>query len=221
MKSLKIILTGLFLVIFISSSKADIPTFDVITISYKDKLYYIQYETIGKLKKDDFNYYGHDDKIHANVNDRIEEMMNRSSIDVFNRLEIINMAKLKGQRDWNSKLYILKEKLTLKCKEIRKHYKIVDAVNANTYGYIWTKELSDLDNYWLRDYDIEVLFHQEDYEMCGMTFYGIKDNITESEKRKLKLLIDSLLKKYDHVNFNKILSNLYKRNIIMIGHCSC
>ena len=199
------------------SLKADIPSFDVITISCNNETFYLLDESQGKLKPNDLNYYNYKGEISERVQDVVERQLSYSAIRVYRQLDVIDANQLFHPEADIKKLYILRKDTILETTFLRDNYQIIKAENGNTYGYNWTAELNELDNYWLQDYPIESLFHIED-GMCNMTFYGIKDNLTPKEITALKVSVKTAMKEE---GFKELLSELYKRHIIMLGFCSC
>jgi hypothetical protein len=221
MKPLLIIFSFLFLISGIL--KADIPLFDVVTISVDDKVYYIQYETRGVLLEGKLEYYSYKGEFAGTVKEHVDNFLRFPETEVFLNLDVINSEKFSDftEPDSNKKLFFLKNSVVIPSKEILGNYKIISAVNGNTFGYICSQELNELDNYWIKDYPIKLLFTFSDYEICDMALYGIEGNLNDKDVQIIKERIDKVLKLQNQEGFDKILSELYKRNIIMIGFCSC
>jgi hypothetical protein len=221
MKPLLIVFSFLFLISGIL--KADIPIFDVVTISVDDKVYYIQYETRGLLKEGKLEYYSYKGEFLGTVAEHVDHFLRFPETELFLNLDVINSEKFSDftEPDSEKKLFFLKNIVVIPSKEILGNYEIISAVNGNTFGYICSQDLNELDNYWIKDYPIKLLFTFSDYEICDMALYGIEGNLSNKDVQIIKERIDKELKSQNQEEFKKILSELYKRNIIMIGFCSC
>jgi len=209
----------------ISLLKADIPVSDIVTISVNDEIYYYAYENRGRLNEAELIYYDYQkpDSIRFNVAELVKELLaQHKSIEVYTKLDVINLEKFK---DHEERLFILKDQKTILVADIINEMEIIAAVHGNTAGYTYTEELNELDNIWIEDYPIEELFSFGNYDDCNRTLYGIEGNYTKEEKIELKKKIESFFEVgrgiQDYQGFQKFLSALYQENIIMIGFCSC
>jgi len=210
----------------VATLKADIPKFDVITIEYQDSIYFLGFENKGQLLNNDLFYYNYKNEIKSDVATEVENYLSRlasrsRNIVLYRKCERINLRKFERHSNGDSILYILKDEFKVKAEELTCKYEIRSAENGCTSGYAYTEELNSNDNFWIADYEIETLFNFSDNELCDMTLYGIKGNIRREEAAELKAQIKELFKNFKRSEFKSLLSELYKRNIIMIGFCSC
>jgi len=116
---------------------------------------------------------------------------------------------------------MLSGKLKIHLCDLQDEYKIVEMHAGNSYGYTYTEGITEEDNIWINDYEIEELFQFSDHGLCEMTLYGIKNNVTAKEKNILKYKIDRLIKQDRFEEFQFLLKSLLKKNIIMVGACAC
>ena len=98
---------------------------------------------------------------------------------------------------------------------------------GNTAGYIYSPGLSKKDENWIQDYELEKITGFNDGELCDIELFSIKGNIAKKEALGIKNEIRSLYKEmhntndYDGKTPNEYFNELLKRNILMVGFCSC
>jgi len=204
--------------------KADIPNFDVIEYKNNEKSIYLKTWSLGILMNNDLCYYSWDGEYISEVSTFInDKILEGDSITIYTEIAIIDHTKISGMvdRDSDSILYHLKYPKRISIEDLNNEYQINSAFRGNTAGYAYSSDLKTADNTWINDYEIEKLFDLTDYELCSFSFYGIKNNLDKKEKAKIKSKLDSILKRHSLEAFESELSLLYKRNIIMIGFCSC
>ncbi len=221
----------LVILIFIGGNTllADIPKFDVITISFNSETYYFKMETRGQFTDNDLCYtscYNHGvyTKTPLNIHEIIDNYLSSSpTITLYRAFHIIHLNKMRNRynnEDFN--LYLLKNKVKLKTEDLINKIEVTNAVHGNTYGYIYTNDLDTEDNNWINDYPIEKIFNLGDPEgMCTMEMFAIKGNLRPNQKWKIRWRLTLLLRNGKQKEFQEALSELHKKNIIMIGFCSC
>jgi len=200
--------------------KADVGSFDIIEISNQNKSYYLVYDPEGLRLKDDLCYYDSNGVYQGEVQDYIGGRIEGAyEIEVYEELHVIELEKFAFYSEFEPQLFILKNKKTISNQE--SNYEIVAARNGNTYGFVYTEELSESDNDWIKDYPIQHLLNVPDEGFCEMALYGIQGNTTKEEIVTMKATFEKSFKKDRGSDFYKIFLKLYKINIIMIGFCSC
>lgn len=222
-KRFSLIFTALFFLTVPLSIKADIGSFDVFEFSDGNSIIYISTYTRGRLINHDLCYYDWYGEFKINIETLLHsDFEDHDSIEIYTNIEKINLSSFdKDYEEFAPILYILKGKLKISHKSFFENYDIIDAYNGNTYGFTYTPSLSTSDNSWLQDYDIDKYFRFNDNELCDMTLYGIKNNLSEIEVLRIKVDLDTLLKEQKHQDFHEMLDKLKLQNMIMIGFCSC
>ena len=222
---MKTSISALFLLLISMSAKGDIGHFDIFTISLDGEVYYVPFESPALLK-DDLCYYYNEDEFFINASEFIDDILKRhESVRAFRAIDIIdliNVRKISQLGGWiyEEQLHKLSKETILITKIIVRKYEFIDAIRGNTYGYQYTKELNENDNYWLTEYELEYYFDiNSDDEVCNFGFFGIKGNLDREEIT----VIENKIKKLHEARkpIEPFLSKLYKRNIIMLGACSC
>ena len=219
----RLIIISIFISIFLNIAYADVGSFDIIKIEINKIEYYLSIYSTGTLQNHDLCYYSWDGEYKNEVEVILKKSFKRQdSIELFKELHIINIEKLLDfPDDLNKNLFILKKSVKMSKEYIFNNLRVLDAFNGSTYGMTYTPELQNNDNIWINDYPIEKLFNITDYELCSMSVYCIKGNISKQESNRIRSVLDSFLKKYERKKFKKELKRLYKKHIFMIGFCSC
>ncbi|MDF1699482.1 MAG: hypothetical protein P1U56_26755 [Saprospiraceae bacterium] len=214
----------MFLLFFVFSqvAKSDIGYFDVIKFQKGEQVLFASVWSHGILKNHDLNYYSWSGELKTSVFNHLQSFSNRSdSLTLYDELVEFKVSKLDSDFEQDSILFILKKPKKYLKSKILNEFEIIDAFRGNTIGYTYSSNLTNEDNIWVEDYETEILFSFSDYELCSMRLYGIKNNLPKDETERLKLKIDTLLKDHDYTKFNELIAKLKKKNIIMIGFCSC
>ena len=213
----------LFLLFFSSSQlNADVGRFDIIEIRYSNQIYFTKIWSNGILKDNDLRYYSWD---NIYINDVgyyfAEHLVETDTIDLYKSLVKFDLFKIEKQYELDSILYLFKDLERVSVSDLISDYDIVNAYSGNTFGFTSTNNISNDDNLWISESNVEVLFDFEDYELCSMKLYGIKDELSECRIEELRVEIDSLLKNFMYKEFHKLLNEVLKEKIVMIGTCSC
>jgi len=97
---------------------------------------------------------------------------------------------------------------------------------GNEAGYDFPTELRKSDEDWILDYSLEKIANLDD-SYCQFELFAIKGNISKKEAKGIKAELTSLYKAMHKSNNYKgkkpheYINELLKRNILMIGFCSC
>lgn len=209
--------------------KAEVSSFDIVEIEIEDQRFFFQYERIGSLNENDWCYYyketNGDTIVMRDLELNISHFLENSdeSNGFYSEMIIINLENIPIESSFIEKqLYILKNKTRMKWIKGQSSFRIINVHKGNIGGIIYSASLNELDNYWLNDYKIDFLFHIEDtIGLCDMGFYGIKNNYLDSELKEIRIKLYHLLNNQKHEAFEKVLEKLHRRNIIMLGICSC
>ncbi len=208
-------------------SFADVPHFDIVEVMYKGKKYYVPglFKEGGILKNHDLCYYDYNGEYIGEVQDYILQYgIHDDSISLYSSMEKINLKKLKfdeGIEGFDDILKIFNGGIKSSIKEFKKKFILMDAYHGNTVGFTHTAELKETDNIWINEYPIETLFSLG-HDICSYNFFAIKGNLNKKDKIKLEAEMNYLLKSYDSSKkFWEKISELYSKNIIMVGYCSC
>lgn len=202
---------------------ADVGSFDIIEFTKDSESYYLRFWSMGNFINNDLIYYGWNGDNTKKASDLIFDFAERSdSITIYASLTKLDLSKFYPQSiKQNNMLFIFQNEIKIHTCDLQENYEISKAYRGNEAGYTYSPGLSNKDNIWIKDYEIEKLFDFRDYELCGMSLFGIKNNLSVLEKDNLRFEIDELLKEYRYPEFKSLLKSLLKKNIIMIGHCSC
>jgi hypothetical protein len=227
-------LTKLMILGFILIAKVafcDTPITDIIEVLYKNKKYYVA-ETFmerGVLKNHDLCYYDYNGEYIGEVYDIVNMCIKEDdSIALYATIERINIAKLNCYSDDSSPDYfdnVLKkfdDGITISGKKFKNNFKLLDAYHGNIGLYRFTEGLKESDNIWIDNNKIENLFCLRDQAICTYGFFAIRGRLNSAEKNKLKKELVHLLSSEEF--YDKFLikvEELYKKQIIMVGHCSC
>ena len=216
-----------FTILFLTTLqlRADIGRFDVIKMTNNENTVYLKLWSPGVLKNHALCYYSNDGTYLNEVEFYLSRVKKsrKDSVQVYQDLTILDMRYLdeRQKEGRDTFLYILKNPVNISYSQFQAEYSIADAFNGNIGGFIYTEHISNSDNYWIKNYTIEEYFSLSDDEICFMTIYGIKGNLSLKQKASLREKLKSFLKRPSRKLFFEELSYLYKKNIIMIGICSC
>jgi effector-binding domain-containing protein len=209
---------------------ADVPHFDIIEVMFENKKYYAAgfFNEGGVLKNHDLCYYDANGEYIGEVKDCVLNYGNSNMdyISLYSSMEKINIVKLncyeKIGYNIDDVLKVLNGEKEVSMKEFKVKFKLLDAYHGNTPGFTYTNELKETDNIWIGQYPIEKLFCLDDNEFCHYGFFTIKGNLNKKEKLRLETQIKYLLSSYElNDKFWKKISELYHKQIIMVGFCSC
>ncbi|MEL7220779.1 MAG: hypothetical protein AAGJ93_05630 [Bacteroidota bacterium] len=234
--------SALFIALVFNNSclLADIGHFDIYEISWQDRIYYLTFESPGRLQNNDLCYYDYKGTYRMEVGDFVKEQLGRTSeIRLFKELEYILMDSFQtnaGGVGWiESPIYIMKDFFTISPDSLYDNYELLGAKKGNIYGTLASSSLTTADNQWIRNSTMRNIFSVNGGE-CDYIFYApaamySEEYITElqSELQALMPAVDSYLKleveldeeREKEQKFKLRVEELVKKRIIMIGGCSC
>ena len=224
---LTILLTFLALSMF-----ADIPRVDIMEVEYQGVKYY-KWEFISHLTFTEGCVF--DRYTEEYLYEEEAYFSNGYNGNKFYR-EMVSIPKSKIWSEYDStNSYTSNYLVQLVGDRIELAGKQLDSINiikihiGNTAGYTYTNSLSKSDENWIQDYELERIVKFNDGELCDIDLFGIKGNISKAEAKSIKNEIKSLYKavlsnnRYDYAGKRpeQYFDELLKRNILMIGFCSC
>ncbi len=197
--------------------KADIASFHIAEVVFNDTTYYLKFaEHFGILKKD-YCFYNHQNEYIGEVDEWLDAFLYRPHIEVYQELHLINTVKL-ATTELPDTLYVLKKPTQ---KTFTTQYTLNKVFKGNIYGYIYSDKLNAKDNYWISDYPIErYLCMSSEEGFCNFCLYGIKGNLLDTEKENIQTKLTAIKDKTSK-EFKAYINELYEKNILMIGSCSC
>ena len=226
-KILTTVFTFLTLLVF-----ADIPRVDVMEVSYKGKKYY-KWSFVAHLKFEEGCVY---DKQNGDyLYEEVEYFSNRykgDKLKFYRDLVSIRKSKIKSQyanmdnSTSNNLIQLVGTQIELTGKQLDS-IAIIKIHLGNTAGYTYSPSLSKKDENWIQDYDLEKIAGFNDGELCDLELFSIKGNISKKEalgiKNEIRSLYDEILSnnEYKGKTPDQYFDELLKRNILMIGFCSC
>ncbi len=228
---MKNILTILF-TLFSLTLLADIPRVDIMEVEYQGKKYY-KWEFISHLSFTKGCVFDrHSGEYLYEEAEYFRGRHNGNELKLFKEMVSIPKSKILSHYDptdeYNSEYLIQLVGDPIKLKEEQlDSLAITKIIVGNTAGYTYSPGLSKLDESWILDYDLEKIVKLNDGELCDLELYSIKGNISKEEKQGIKREIRSLYKAilsnngYDGKTPDEYFNELLKRNILMIGFCSC
>lgn len=211
------------LICFPINGKSDVPILDIAKVEIDGSKYYMRYQSQGLLKEGDLNYYNyfgdHQPTVEEVVKRELSYTKTYSFYKELHRVIIKNVPG--GLDDTDGILYILKGEIEMSVDSIIDSIKILSAENGNFAGFIYSEDLSEVDNQWLTSNPIEEIYTFSGFVICNMSLYAIKGSVDEIMKREVIQKIDASIKQEERDLLEEELHKLYKRQVIMIGICSC
>ncbi len=186
-----LIIITLFSLFFTTRAKADLGHFDVFTLSIDEEIYYLSLEGFSPIIEDLCFYSFNNDNektFIANVSEHINMWVLRGgNVTLYKTLDIIDLVNFKKIPEFRGNVYAdyfykLSDEIEMKSEYVLKNYELLNATKGNTYGYGYTDELNEVDNYWLTEYPLEMIYRGY-YEICTYELYAIEGNISENEKK--------------------------------------
>jgi len=219
------------ILLFAVRGYSDPPITDVVEVLYKGNKYYIAecFVDYGTLKNHDLCYYDASGEYLAEVFDIVNNFEQpNGSITLYITMQKVNVhqfecyPKNKDQASFDSVLKIFKNKVTVPFKDFHNNFKVLDAYHGNQGIFRYTRSLKEADNAWIDKNKIERLFCVKGHEICTYGFFAIKGKISKAVKDKLEKRIKALMKDDNsEIQFYEMLEELYRKKIVMVGHCSC
>lgn len=217
----KVIFIFLFAICYPFALIADVPKFDIIQFKIGTTIYYMRYFSEMKLHNNDLCYYNYKDDYVKEVRDFVDHILsNKDWYKIYKTLVIIEKKKLKVYDGDENVLYVLKDEINLDPQYIKSNYLLLQAFVGNYGGTIFTEDLTNNDNIWIRNNSIEKLFTFNDLEICTMALFAIKGSVSKEGIKQIKARIENALRNSKEA-FQKELKLLYQQQIVMIGNCSC
>jgi hypothetical protein len=218
----RILFVIFFNVIAISQTFADIPFFDIITIRHDTATFYMKMESFGTYNPIDSCYYDYNGKNLGKYKEFIIQWLHNESIgDFFKELHTIDTRKIAELLEyWPDTCYVLKNRVRVNVQVVLSDFELIHVERGNIYGYIFSEPISTADNTWITSRPLELLFSIE-FQGCHMHLIAITGQVSEQEQVALQELIAAILKNEYWETYQALLNELYGRNILMVGFCSC
>lgn len=210
---------------FLIALKADVGSYNVATIGYKGKTYYLMVFQKGrKLLYDGLcyeTYSGEEIDMKADI---IKAYSRYDSITIYQNINVIEVNKIE-KFDFRYNFPVLSNRVRIAGKELE-DINLITVKYSVQNGLTYSPDLASRDIGWIYDYPLEKLFDVSDNELCGMSFYGIKGNLSVIESLRIKVdLIEyfdiDIRRNPDREDFDDLLHRLFDMQIFMIGECSC
>lgn len=210
---------------------ADVPHTTIVEVMYDGKKYFlnIMFEDPALDVRYKVGSKAHRQYIKT-VDQKIKNYQwPEEKVSLYSSMENIYLKPLTVLTDYtyipsncDSSLHIFKGERKVGIQQFLRKFKVIDYYCGNTGGYVYSEDLKETDNIWIMQYPLELLFTLEGHDICDYSFFAIKGNLSKSEKSQLKRKIQKLL--IPGISQDKLLlflKDLYQKNIIMIGMCSC
>ena len=206
---------------------ADIGSFDVFTIEMNGEEYYFPFASVGILKDNDLCYYDYSGAYEQEVVDFLVDKFSQGfQIYLYRKLDVVDISPIAEILSSSEPLlYKLTDRIEVDGDSLVGAFEVTSAVHGNTVGMIFSEDLSENDNFWLQQVEIELLFSVGSVDLggeCGMDFFGIKNSMSLKEIEELKVEMNVIVTGDNYwETFSEKLHELYTRQIIMFGTCSC
>ena len=228
---MKELLTTLLTIIAFTVS-ADIPRVDVMEVTYQGKTYY-KMEFVAHLKFEEGCVFDRHTGEYLYEQEDYFQDRNNGDVIVLST-DIVSIPKSKVFEGYNHRNeYDSPNLFQLVGEQIKLSGNQLDSIHisqihmGSTAGYIFSNGLSKKDEDWIHDYTLEKIARFGDGELCSMELFSIKGNISKKEAKGIENEIRSLYNEilgtrgYTGKTPDEYFQELLKRNILMVGFCSC